>query len=249
MIYTIDRVSFFIFTEQGPKHMKRGVNMERTMTRLEIVLGQLGQNDIAEETEAAETWLGNVWEAVQDLREDGLPRDMIEEPKRITTTMDGLEQVISIQDKFYGPAGPSIAKIGRTKLMDTDDMYDLMDRMFFSMEFSRLRREQNLSFHQLQSQTGISNSYLSVLERGKKPVPTVSILRKLSTALNVGIDSFIRPDPLSSRYDSGESWIGNPLYNQLAEVAASLDSAHLKVLLRTAQALKEIELEYTLNPL
>ena len=98
--------------------------MERTMTRLEIVLGQLGQNDIAEETEAAETWLGNVWEAVQDLREDGLPRDMIEEPKRITTTMDGLEQVISIQDKFYGPAGPSIAKIGRTKVMDTDDMYD-----------------------------------------------------------------------------------------------------------------------------
>ena len=53
MIYTIDRVSFFIFTEQGPKHMKRGVNMERTMTRLEIVLGQLGQNDIAEKTEAA----------------------------------------------------------------------------------------------------------------------------------------------------------------------------------------------------
>ena len=140
------------------------------MTRL-IVLGQLGQNDIAEETEAAETWLGNVWEAVQDLREmvaAGHDRAKAYHHHHgwFRAGCQHTRQVIR-NPRAHG-------ETGKTKLMDTDDMYDLMDRMFFSMEFSRLRREQNLSFHQL-IKLG-TNSYLSVLERGKKPVPTVSIL-------------------------------------------------------------------------
>lgn len=48
-----------------------------------------------------------------------------------------------------------------------------------------LRKAKKLTIRQLEEYSGVSNSYLSQLENGKKEIPSATILKKLSDPLGV----------------------------------------------------------------
>ena len=50
-----------------------------------------------------------------------------------------------------------------------------------------LRLINKLTLREVEKITGISNAYLSQVERGKRSVPTIKILRKLAHVYNVQI--------------------------------------------------------------
>lgn len=53
----------------------------------------------------------------------------------------------------------------------------------FGFYIRELRTHRNLSIRQLEMYSGVSNSYLSQLENGKKNIPSPDILKKLSGPL------------------------------------------------------------------
>ncbi|MEL7568371.1 MAG: helix-turn-helix transcriptional regulator [Eubacteriaceae bacterium] len=55
----------------------------------------------------------------------------------------------------------------------------------FGKYIKNLRSDRNLTLRQLEIKSGVSNSYLSQLENGKRGIPSPDILRKLSLALGV----------------------------------------------------------------
>lgn len=56
----------------------------------------------------------------------------------------------------------------------------------------KLRTEQGMSLNRLSELTGISKSYLSLLERGIQKNPSIVVLEKLAEALQVSLDVFIK---------------------------------------------------------
>ncbi len=53
-------------------------------------------------------------------------------------------------------------------------------------EFLRaLRKEKGLTIRQIETYTGVSNSYLSLVENGKRGIPSPDILKQLAPALKV----------------------------------------------------------------
>ena len=55
----------------------------------------------------------------------------------------------------------------------------------FGKYIKRLRNNRNLTLRQLEIKSGVSNSYLSQLENGKRGIPSPDILKKLSLPLGV----------------------------------------------------------------
>ncbi|WP_026576000.1 helix-turn-helix domain-containing protein [Bacillus sp. UNC438CL73TsuS30] len=55
-----------------------------------------------------------------------------------------------------------------------------------------LREEKGLSISQLSELSGISKSYLSLIERDIQRNPSIEILDKIAKTLNVDIDQFIK---------------------------------------------------------
>jgi len=66
-----------------------------------------------------------------------------------------------------------------------------LDTNSFGKYIKALRQEKNLSLRQVEIKTGISNSYLSYLERGLREVPTAEVLNKLSIAYNTPYESML----------------------------------------------------------
>lgn len=66
-------------------------------------------------------------------------------------------------------------------------------RKLVGRNFARLRREKGLTQEQIEERSGLSQQYLSGLERGKRN-PTVITLYELAQALGVSHVELVKPD-------------------------------------------------------
>lgn len=66
-----------------------------------------------------------------------------------------------------------------------------MEAKEFGKYLNEVRKEKGLTIRQIETYSGVSNSYLSQLENGKKGIPSPSILKKLSKALKVDYNSLM----------------------------------------------------------
>ena len=66
-------------------------------------------------------------------------------------------------------------------------------RKLVGRNFARLRREKGLTQEEIEARSGISQQYLSSLERGRRN-PTVITLHELALALGVSPVELIEPD-------------------------------------------------------
>ena len=55
-----------------------------------------------------------------------------------------------------------------------------------------LRFEQKLSLREAEKLSGVSNSYLGLIERGQRPIPGADILKKLAPVYNVPVRDMMR---------------------------------------------------------
>jgi Predicted transcriptional regulators len=55
-----------------------------------------------------------------------------------------------------------------------------------------LRLEQKLSLREAEKLSGVSNSYLGLIERGQRPIPGADILKKLAPVYNVPVRDIMR---------------------------------------------------------
>ena len=55
-----------------------------------------------------------------------------------------------------------------------------------------LRLEKRYSLRELEELSGVSNSYLGLIERGQRPVPGADILKKLAPVLDVPVRDILR---------------------------------------------------------
>lgn len=63
---------------------------------------------------------------------------------------------------------------------------------YFGEYLKNIRSEKGLSTRDIQKKTGISNSYISLIESGKKGTPSPDILKKLHKALNVSYEELMQ---------------------------------------------------------
>ena len=61
----------------------------------------------------------------------------------------------------------------------------------FAKVLKMLRVSNDLTIKELAEKTGISASYISDLENGRKKEPSIEIIQKYSEALNVSIDTIV----------------------------------------------------------
>lgn len=69
----------------------------------------------------------------------------------------------------------------------------------FGIYLSKLREERKLTLRDVEKKVTISNAYLSQVEQGKKGIPTIKILRKLSVAYGVPIADMMEKAEKASR--------------------------------------------------
>ncbi|MFP5112721.1 helix-turn-helix domain-containing protein [Bacillaceae bacterium C204] len=62
----------------------------------------------------------------------------------------------------------------------------------FGIKLNKLRKEKGYSINKLSELTGISKSYLSLLEREVQNNPSIDIIEKIAKALEVDINYLIR---------------------------------------------------------
>lgn len=60
-----------------------------------------------------------------------------------------------------------------------------MNKFEFGSYLKKIREDRNLSTRQVETYTKVSNSYLSLIENGKRDIPSPDILRKLSPLYKV----------------------------------------------------------------
>lgn len=61
----------------------------------------------------------------------------------------------------------------------------------FGTYIKRLRNKRGMTIRQLELYSGVSNSYLSQLENGKRGIPSPDIIKKLSTGLRVDYEELM----------------------------------------------------------
>jgi len=66
-------------------------------------------------------------------------------------------------------------------------------RQLVGRNFARLRREKGLTQEQIEERSGLSQQYLSGLERGNRN-PTIITLYELAQAMGVSHVDLVRPD-------------------------------------------------------
>lgn len=64
--------------------------------------------------------------------------------------------------------------------------------MGFAEYLKNLRREKGLSLRELAERSGVSNAYISQIERGKRGVPSPDVLEKLAAGLGVSYAELMR---------------------------------------------------------
>ncbi|WP_054971510.1 helix-turn-helix domain-containing protein [Alicyclobacillus ferrooxydans] len=61
-------------------------------------------------------------------------------------------------------------------------------------QIRRLRRTHQLSLSELAKRSGVAKSYLSAIERHKQVNPSVQIVERIATVLEVPMHSLLEPD-------------------------------------------------------
>lgn len=68
----------------------------------------------------------------------------------------------------------------------------------FGKNIKAIRESKNIGVNELSRLSGVNASYISALERDEKKNPSVAILEKLATALDISIDEIMKVDSISS---------------------------------------------------
>lgn len=66
-----------------------------------------------------------------------------------------------------------------------------MEAKKFGLYIKNIRKERGLSIRQLELYSGVSNSYLSQLENGKRGIPSPEIIRKLAKGLKAPYENLL----------------------------------------------------------
>ncbi|KPU43853.1 HTH-type transcriptional repressor RghR [Oxobacter pfennigii] len=66
-----------------------------------------------------------------------------------------------------------------------------MDSIVFGKFLRGLRESKDISIRQLSMQSGVSSSYISLLENGKRSIPKPDILEKLAPCLSIDYEDFM----------------------------------------------------------
>lgn len=66
-----------------------------------------------------------------------------------------------------------------------------MEAKKFGLYIKSIRNERGLSIRQLELYSGVSNSYLSQLENGKRAIPSPEIIRKLAKGLKASYEELL----------------------------------------------------------
>lgn len=67
-----------------------------------------------------------------------------------------------------------------------------MDKFEFGKYLRKIRKARALTIHQVQLYAGVSNSYISLLERGERDIPSPEILKKLAPLYKVNYDELMK---------------------------------------------------------
>ena len=67
-----------------------------------------------------------------------------------------------------------------------------MEHKTFGDYIKKLRTDRNLTIHQVETYCGVSNSYISLIERNKRNIPSNKILKKLASIYKVSLSELIR---------------------------------------------------------
>jgi HTH-type transcriptional regulator, competence development regulator len=62
----------------------------------------------------------------------------------------------------------------------------------FGEYLKTLRTEQKLSLREAEQLSGVSNSYLGMIERGRRPIPSAEVLKKLAPVYDVPVSDLLR---------------------------------------------------------
>jgi HTH-type transcriptional regulator, competence development regulator len=62
----------------------------------------------------------------------------------------------------------------------------------FGEYLRNLRVEKRLSLREVEQQSGVSNSYLGLIERGQRPIPGADILKKLAPVFDVPVRDLLK---------------------------------------------------------
>lgn len=84
-----------------------------------------------------------------------------------------------------------------------------MNAKEFGEYLKGLRREKKLTIRQLDLYSGVSNSYISQMERGARGIPSPDILKKLAKPLGVSYEELMAK---AGYFDSGESLFEDLLF-------------------------------------
>lgn len=68
----------------------------------------------------------------------------------------------------------------------------------FGKNIKFIRESKNIGVNELSRLSGVNASYISALERDEKKNPSVAILEKLATALEVSIDEIMKVDSINN---------------------------------------------------
>ncbi len=62
----------------------------------------------------------------------------------------------------------------------------------FGEYLKTLRTEQKLSLREAEQLSGVSNSYLGMIERGRRPIPSAEVLKKLAPVYDVPVRDLLQ---------------------------------------------------------
>lgn len=75
----------------------------------------------------------------------------------------------------------------------------------FGQNLKKIRQSKGMSINELSRRSGVNASYISAIERDEKKNPSMEILDKLATCLNVEITALLESDPLGADQASKKS--------------------------------------------
>ncbi|MDQ0300762.1 XRE family transcriptional regulator of biofilm formation [Salibacterium salarium] len=71
----------------------------------------------------------------------------------------------------------------------------------------KYRKQKDISLTELAERAGVAKSYLSAIERNIQTNPSVQFLEKVSTVLNISVDSLIKDEQEWNEQDLDDEWL------------------------------------------
>ena len=111
-----------------------------------------------------------------------------------------------------------------------------LDYVMIGRRIKSSRRDAGMTQEQLAEECKCTSRYLSSIENGKKK-PSLELLTRISTVLDVSVDGFL--------FDSPLSYSGYLVNRVISEKINLLDKAHLLYLEKTINNLLELQEAYS----